>query len=222
MSDTRGQRLQQARRQAGFSTAREAAERLGVKYDTYAQHENGIRGFPADRAETYARTFAVDVSWLLFGAASPPPGPGPGQVPIIGFVGANPDGSVLYADGQESGDLAPLPPGGAEFARALEVRGHSMPGLAEDGSLIYFEEQHTVPTPDMLGHPVVVEIDTGEVLVKRLLRGKSRGRYDLESIAGPTREDVRIRWVSRISAIIPPWKARQIIVRAGMRQDVGD
>jgi len=218
MSDTRGQRLQQARRDAGFSTAREAAARIGVKYDTYAQHENGIRGFPADRAETYARAFKVDVSWLLFGETAPAPAPAPSHVPIIGFVGANPDGSVLYADGQESGDLVPLPPGGDDSARALEVRGHSMPGLAEDGALIYFEEQHSTPAPDMLGHPVVLETETGEVLVKRLLRGRSRGRYDLESIAGPTREDVRIRWVARISAIIPPWKARQIIIRAGVRQ----
>ena len=218
MSDTRGQRLQQARRDAGFSTAREAAARIGVKYDTYAQHENGIRGFPADRAETYARAFKVDVSWLLFGETAPAPAPAPSHVPIIGFVGANPDGSVLYADGQESGDLVPLPPGGNDSARALEVRGHSMPGLAEDGALIYFEEQHSTPAPDMLGHPVVLETETGEVLVKRLLRGRSRGRYDLESIAGPTREDVRIRWVARISAIIPPWKARQIIIRAGVRQ----
>jgi transcriptional regulator with XRE-family HTH domain len=218
MSQTRGQRLQQARRQAGFSSARQAAEHVGVKYDTYAQHENGIRGFPADRAEAYARAFGVDVSWLLFGQDQPPR-PAQGYVPIIGFVGANPEGLVLYAEGQESGDLVPLPPGAREDARALQVRGHSMPGLAENGALIYFEEQHTIPPADMLGHPVVVEIDTGEVLVKRLLRGKRRGRYDLESIAGPTRADVRIRWVARISAIIPPWKARQIILRAGVRQD---
>lgn len=217
MTQTRGQRLQHARRQAGFATARKAAEAIGAKYDTYAQHENGIRGFPADRADIYARAFNVDVSWLLFGDDAIQNRPPQGMAPIIGFVGANPDGSVLFATGQDSGDLVPLPPGAKDDARALEVRGHSMPGLAENGALIYFEEQHTIPTPDMLGHPVVVEIDTGEVLVKRLLRGKSRGRYDLESIAGPTRQDVRIRWVARISAIIPPWKARQIILRSGPR-----
>jgi phage repressor protein C with HTH and peptisase S24 domain len=219
MTETSSHRLQKARRAAGFASARQAAEQLGVKYDTYAQHENGTRGFPASRAAGYARAFGVDVSWLLFGTASTAERAPAEHVPIIGFVGANPEGVVLFAEGQESGDLVPLPPGAKEDARALEVRGHSMPGLAENGALIYFEDQHTVPTPDMLGHPVVVEIDTGEVLVKRLLRGRTRGRYDLESIAGPTREDVRIRWVARISAIIPPWKARQIIIRAGIRQD---
>ncbi|MBS0331228.1 MAG: peptidase S24, partial [Proteobacteria bacterium] len=43
---------------------------------------------------------------------------------------------------------------------------------------------------------VVVELDTEEVLVKRLLRGSQPGTYDLESIAGPTRQDARLRWAA--------------------------
>ena len=62
---------------------------------------------------------------------------------------------------------------------------------------------------------VVVETDTDEVLVKRLLRGSEPGAYDLESIAGPTRHDARVRWAAHITAIIPPFQARRIIVREG-------
>jgi hypothetical protein len=58
---------------------------------------------------------------------------------------------------------------------------------------------------------VVVELDTEEVLVKRLLRGSRAGRYDLESIAGPTRQDARLRWAAHITAIIPPFQARRVI-----------
>ncbi len=134
-----------------------------------------------------------------------------GFVPIIGRVGANPDGLVLFATGQEPGDLAPIPPGGTEQARALLVVGHSMRGIADDGALIYFEDQKTAPSLDMLGHVVVVELDTEEVLVKRLLRGSRAGLYDLESIAGPTRQDARLRWAAHITAIIPPFQARKII-----------
>jgi hypothetical protein len=134
-----------------------------------------------------------------------------GFVPIIGRVGANPDGLVLFAQGQEPGDLAPIPPGGTDQARALLVVGHSMRGIADDGALIYFEDQRTAVTPDMLGHVVVVEVDTDEVLVKRLLRGSRPGLYDLESIAGPTRQDARLRWAAHITAIIPPFQARRII-----------
>jgi SOS-response transcriptional repressor LexA len=134
-----------------------------------------------------------------------------GFVPIIGRVGANPDGVVLFATGQEAGDLAPIPPGGTEKAVALRVVGHSMRGVADDGALIYFEDQRTPPTPDMLGHVVVVETDTDEVLVKRLLRGAGPRLFDLESVAGPTRHDARIRWAAHITAIIPPYQARRII-----------
>jgi hypothetical protein len=58
---------------------------------------------------------------------------------------------------------------------------------------------------------LVVELDTEEVLVKRLLRGSRAGRYDLESIAGPTRQDAKLRWAAHITAIIPPFQARRII-----------
>jgi len=58
---------------------------------------------------------------------------------------------------------------------------------------------------------IVLETDTDEVLVKRLLRGSGPGLYDLESIAGPTRQDARIRWAAHITAIIPPFQARKII-----------
>jgi len=67
----------------------------------------------------------------------------------------------------------------------------------------------------MLGQVVVVEIETDEVLVKRLLRGSEPGRYDLESLAGPTRHDARLRWAAHITAIIPPFQARRILVRGG-------
>lgn len=90
-----------------------------------------------------------------------------------------------------------------------------MRGLADDGALIYFEDQRTPPTPDMLGQIVVVEMETDEVLVKRLLRGSEPGRYDLESLAGPTRHDARLRWAAHITAIIPPFQARRVLMRGG-------
>ena len=52
------------------------------------------------------------------------------------------------------------------------------------------------------------------MLVKRLLRGSRAGLYDLESVAGPTRQDARLRWAAHITAIIPPFKARRIIQSA--------
>lgn len=143
--------------------------------------------------------------------------PRSGYVPIVGMVGADPEGRVLFANGDNPGDLAPIPPGGSRKARALEVRGHSMPFFAEDGALVYFEDQHTQPTRDMLGRVVVVETAGGEVLVKRLLRGSTADVYDLESINGPTRRDEQLNWAAFVTAVIPPPKSQELILRGAAR-----
>jgi transcriptional regulator with XRE-family HTH domain len=209
--DERFQRLRGARIDKGFETAAAAADAFGWNRNTYASNENGNAPFSYRRAKEYAAAFGVRPEWLYDAAGPMRPIAEAGFVPVIGRVGANPDGAVLFATGQDAGDLAPIPPGGTEKAVALRVVGHSMHGVADDGALIYFEDQRTPPTPDMLGHVVVMETDSDEVLVKRLLRGSAPGRFDLESVAGPTRRDARLRWAAHITAIIPPYQARRII-----------
>jgi transcriptional regulator with XRE-family HTH domain len=205
------QRLREARIAKGFETAAAAADAFGWNRNTYASNENGNAPFSYRKAKDYASALGVRPEWLYDASGPMLATAEPGFVRIIGNVGANPEGLVLYATGDDAGDLAPVPPGGTEMAVALRVVGHSMHGVADDGALIYFEDQRTPPTPDMLGHIVVVETDTDEVLVKRLLRGSRAGRFDLESVAGPTRHDARIRWAAHITAIIPPYQARRII-----------
>jgi transcriptional regulator with XRE-family HTH domain len=216
-NEDRAARLKIARQGAGFSTAAAAAAKFNWNRNTYASNENGNATYSYARAKEYAEAFGVRSDWLYDGIdttepdAVPRQKPDPILVPIIGRVGADSEGVVLFATGQEAGDLAPLPPGGTNRAVALRIAGHSMRGVADDGGLIYFEDQRTPPTPDMLGHVVVVETDADEVLVKRLLRGSKAGRYDLESVVGPTKENCKIRWAAHITAIIPPHQARRII-----------
>lgn len=208
--DGRAQRLKQARIDRGYDTAASAADVHGWSRNTYASNENGNAPFSYRRAKEYAAAFGVSAEWL-YDAAGPMQPALEGFVPVIGHVGANPDGTVLFAVGHDPAELAPIPPGGTDRARALKVVGHSMRGVADDGAIIYFEDQRSAPSPDMLGHVVVVELDTDEVLVKRLLRGSRSGLYDLESVAGPMRHDARLRWAAHITAIIPPFQARRIL-----------
>ncbi len=209
--DGRAQRLRQARLDRGFDTAAAAADAFGWNRNTYASNENGNAPFSYRRAKEYASAFGVSPDWLYDASGATRPADPQGLVPVIGRVGANPEGTVLFAVGHDPAELAPIPPGGTQNARALRVVGHSMRGVADDGGLIYFEDQRTPPTPDMLGHVVVVETDDDEVLVKRLLRGSRPGLYDLESVAGPVRRDARLRWAAHITAIIPPFQAGRII-----------
>jgi len=217
----RANRLKAARTACGYKTAAAAAAAFRWSPNTYGSNENGNAPFSFRRAKDYAEAFGVRAEWLYDGALPKAGGAGRANrsdaraagrfVSVIGRVGADPEGVVLFASGQAAGDLVPIPPGGTDKAVALLIAGHSMRGLADDGGLIYFEDQRTPPTPDMLGHVVVVETDTDEVLVKRLLRGSKTNRFDLESIAGETRRDCRLRWAAHITAIIPPYQARRII-----------
>lgn len=203
-------RLRQARMRK-YATPTEAAKAYGWNSTTYLHNENGNAPFSFKKAQQYARAFGVRAEWLYAGEGAMDANT---LVPIKGYVGADTEGRVLFTTGQESGDLVPIPPGGSEVAVALEVRGYSMKGFADHGSLIFFEEQHSKPTRHMLGEVVVVETKGGEVLVKRLLKSNKPNRWDLESIVGPTLEDVEIQWVALVTAIVPAAQARKIIVRA--------
>lgn len=212
--DSIGERIREARKAAGYETAADAARAFGWHPQNVRDQEADRRGVSPDQAKSYARAYRVDPTWILFGGPTKRP-KAQGMVPVIGRVGADPEGRVLLSTGQASGDMAPIPPGGTERAAALEVSGHSMRGIADDGALIYFEDQQTQPTHDHIGRVVVMELETGEVLVKRLLRGDTRNVWDLESVSGPLRRNERIKWVALISALIPPPISQRIIVRAG-------
>lgn len=64
-------RLRDARIKAGYKTATDAAEALGIKYPTYAGHENGSRAI-GNELTTYARRFHVSIDWLLTGKGKGP------------------------------------------------------------------------------------------------------------------------------------------------------
>lgn len=65
--DNAHDRLKAARIAAGYPTAKEAAEAMGIPVATYVQHENGSRGYPVARAQRYARFFKTTPEWLLYG-----------------------------------------------------------------------------------------------------------------------------------------------------------
>lgn len=209
--DERHDRLRKARLHAGFTGPGEAAQRFGWLGNTYKSNENGNAPFSFKKAKVYAEAFGVRPEWLYDGAGEMVNDTDERLVPIIGRVGANPDGTLLLAMGDRGMDLVPIPPGGSAKSVAVLVQGHSMPDIAEDGALIYFEDQRTPPSEEMIGRVVVVETEDHEVMVKRLLRGSKKGLYDLESVIGEPRRDVRLNWVARIIATIPAHQARKII-----------
>ena len=69
----RHERLQWARKQAGYGYATEAAEDKDWPVSTYLAHENSSRGITVAAGRKYAIGFGVRVEWLLYGTGSPKP-----------------------------------------------------------------------------------------------------------------------------------------------------
>jgi SOS-response transcriptional repressor LexA len=80
-------RLKAVREKRGYTSAKSAAEAMGVTIVTYLQHESGVRGYPSSKAERYARFFRTTPEWLLYGRQVTATSLGP-QLNVKGSVAA--------------------------------------------------------------------------------------------------------------------------------------
>jgi phage repressor protein C with HTH and peptisase S24 domain len=190
-------RLAKARKHAGFSTAQDAVAALGLKYPTYAGHENGSSGFKSTTGATYARRFKVNFDWLMTGRG-PMVAEGERLVRLAGFVGA---GQEVYQFDEDGAGFVEAPPGATDASEAVEVRGDSMLPLYEDGTVLYYSKQ--LPPDTMVGRRCVIRLEDERVLVKSLRRGSDRGLWTLVSLNAPDIEDVGVQWAAPIDWIKP-------------------
>src|SRR6185312_1983767 len=98
----RANRLRDARISRGFATAKAAAESFGWNLNTYGSNENGNAAFSYQKAKAYAAAFGVRAEWLYDGAMLHVTTTDDPQVPVIGRVGADAEGIVLFASGQST------------------------------------------------------------------------------------------------------------------------
>lgn len=189
-------RLEEARIAKGFATAKAAAEYFGWSYDSYIQHENGIRGLSRATAR-YAKAFKVSEGWLRFGEGE---GPAPG-VPLKGYIGAG-QTVISVSDGDPDATVD-APAERNDQTVAAIVRGDSMMPAFRDGWLIYWSKQ--LPPADMLNQLCVAQLATGEIYIKVLKRGSRAGLWTLQSFNATTGdiEDRVVSWVAPIDWIKP-------------------
>lgn len=121
-------RLRQARIEAKFDTAADAARRFGWKPSTYSSHENGQTNPPRSRVAMYARAFKKSQAWLLGeDAGGEKPEPEVRAVPVVGEAAA---GTWLEHDRLFEDDVPHVPAVPDRFPSlrqfAYRVRGPSM------------------------------------------------------------------------------------------------
>lgn len=166
---------------------------MGMSAWTYAQHENGTRGFKAE-APRYAKKFKVGLEWLLTGKGAPHSTP---EAELVGYIGAG--GEVFPIDDHAQGaGLEPVEaPSGAEGSVALRIRGNSMHPL-QDGWLIFYRREVDGVDPSLVGRLCVVKLTNGAMMLKTLRHGRKKGRWNLESYNEPMREDQKLEWASKV------------------------
>lgn len=199
------QRLQEARREAGYADATAAAHAVGMRPSTYLGHENGFRGFKS-HADRYARKFGVSLEWLLTGRPPKARGgkaatPDRAAVPLVGYVGAG--GETRFPIGEQAElDRVAAPESSSEATVAVEIRGESL-GAIFDRWLVYYDDVHRPVTADLIGRLCVVGLDDGRVLIKKIQRSRTRGLFHLLSNTEAPLLDVAVEWAALVKIMTP-------------------
>lgn len=197
--DSPAKRLRWARQQHGqYSTPTDAAKGFGWIVSTYLGHENGDRNPSREAAKRYARAYRVRWEWLLDNEGAPSGKP---TVKLVGYIDAG--SKVIFYEKPKLNDILELPPNVGVATVALEVRGGSMRGIADDGWLFFFDHEQRAPGPELLGKLCVVALEDGDVLIRVLQPGRKRGRFDLESATERTLRDQQVAWAARVTWIKP-------------------
>jgi hypothetical protein len=192
------ERLQIARRNAGFENATDAARAFAWNENTYRSHENGERGLRLPIAERYAKAFNTSAAWLLTGEGESEVRPEPKNVvPLVGRIGA---GAVIDSDFEQP------PPGGfekieipypvPEGAVAFEIVGDSMWPRYDPGDVVIcWKVAQTRTEAD--GWEAAVRLTDGRRYLK-MIRRVSKDRFDLVSHNASPITNVQIEWACKV------------------------
>ncbi|WP_420133976.1 S24 family peptidase [Rhodopseudomonas sp.] len=199
------ERLQKARREAGYEDAAAAAEALGIPQPTYFAHENGSRGISRS-ARRYADFFRVSLEWLLTGKGQPRRSLAdeqrgqPRTVHLVGYVGAGAETHFFQHDAPLDEVIAPE--GASEATVAVEIRGESL-GTFFDRWLVFYDDVRRPVTTDMIGKLCVVGLQDGRILIKKIQRSRTRGLFHLLSQTEAPILDASLEWAAKVKSMVP-------------------
>lgn len=211
-----GDRLRQARIEAGFSSAMGAAKRFGWSPSTYAAHENGQNRFDEKAARKYADAFKTSAAWLLTGEGDAQAGH---SVPIMGYIGAGaeiqPEFEQVPPEGLDTVELPfPVP----DDMIGLEVRGDSMLPAYSDGDVVVVYRDQRYDPATYIGEEAAVRTHDGRRFLKRLAPGPEPYTFTLESFNARPIIGARVAWVGEIWVTVKRGQIRRIEQRARAAQ----
>lgn len=122
-------------------------------------------------------------------------------VRIVATVG---QGGMLRPITEEEQEVVPRPPGALVASTvAAKVMGTGMMPMLDDGWTIYWDQLANEPVENLIGKLCVVVLVGGSMLVRKIYRGRSRGKYDLHAINAEPLHDQAVERVFRVVWILP-------------------
>lgn len=191
-----------ARKKRGFTHAKDAARFFGWPYETYIQHEQGIRGL-SRQSKKYADAFRVSEGWLLTGEGTSP-NDSRRMIQVVGYVGAGAEIHAIDDHAKGAGlDEVECPWDAlGPSAVAVRVRGDSMEPALYDGDLIFYDER-AADHRELVGKNCVVALHDGRHFVKQLRR-TADGHVYLHSYNSEPIFGVSIDWAAKVKLL---WRA---------------
>ncbi len=169
------------------------AARMGTTRSQYVKLERGERRLTEKWIERAAAALGVPPGRII----------DVGTVPLAGFVGA---GAELFyfqhADGNHL-DEVEAPPQASDNTVAVQVKGDSMRGIADEGYVLYYDNRQQPVTDDLLDHLCVVGLPDGRMMVKKLQRGRYPGLFHLYSSNSDPIFDQPVDWAAKVTWIRP-------------------
>jgi len=179
-----GQRLADARKQAGYKTAAAAARALKIKVATYQHHENARRIISAHWAGVYAQAFGTTPQHILFGTELR----SATQVRIVGLI--NNLGIVQPVD---TGETVPSPLGDGNLV-GMRVVGDELWPVYQPGDVAFYdpvELRRPMNFRIMRGKECVVVLPSGLMAV-RYVKEIDDGRATLITYGNGAEDTVRL------------------------------
>ena len=182
-------RLRKLRKNMGQE---EIGAQLNVSRETVSRWESGINEPSEKHIHALAKLLRVSPTYLRYGG----PG-GPKAVFVLGHVGA---GASVFPIDDGPFEQIEAPFETPDDTIALIVRGDSMMPELSDGDYLLYRAIAQRPE-DLIGKRCIVQLEDGQLLVKRLRRGRSFGCYDLDSTNAAPIENQRLQWIAKVEAV---------------------
>lgn len=144
-----------------------------------------------------APILGTSLQWLTDGTGAEEGGTF--RITISGCIAAN--GAVLFPP--ESGGITVDAPAWANKSTIAVVAVDGGMGPLFDGWIVFFQNDRTPPTPELIGKLCVVGLPDGAILLRRLEQAAGGG-YHLLSQASAPMLDQQVEWATAVMEIRPP------------------